>query len=50
MLLSEGAKGAYIGGASAICGTTLQNGDFFLGLVFAFLLVIASIVINRSQT
>ena len=45
--LSEGSKGAYVGGASAICGAALQSGDFYLGLSCAFLLVIGGIVINR---
>ena len=45
--LAEGTKGAYVGGASAICGAALQSGDFFLGLACAFLLVIGGIVINR---
>lgn len=45
--LSEGSKGAFVGGASAICGATLQSGDFCLGLACAFLLVIGGIVINR---
>lgn len=45
--LSEGSKGAYVGGASAICGAALQSGDFYLGLACAFLLVIGGIVINR---
>ena len=46
--LSEGSKGAYVGGASTICGAALQNGDFYLGLACAFLLVVGGIVINRS--
>jgi hypothetical protein len=46
--LSEGTKGAYVGGASAICGAALQSGDFFLGLACSFLLVVGGIVINRS--
>lgn len=45
--LSEGSKGAFVGGASAICGVALQSGDFCLGLAFAFLLVMGGIVINR---
>ena len=45
--LSEGTKGAYVGGASAICGAALQSGDFFLGLACAFLLVVGGVVINR---
>lgn len=45
--LSEGAKGVYVGGASAICGAALQSGDFFLGLTYAFLLVVGGIIINR---
>ena len=46
--LSEGTKGAYVGGASAICGAALQSGDFYLGLACAFLLVVGGVVINRS--
>jgi hypothetical protein len=46
--LSDGTKGAYVGGASAICGAALQSGDFYLGLACAFLLVVGGIVINRS--
>lgn len=45
--LSDGTKGAYVGGVSAICGAALQSGDFFLGLSCAFLLVVGGIVINR---
>ena len=45
--VSEGTKGAYVGGASAICGAALQSGDFYLGLACAFLLVVGGIVINR---
>ena len=45
--LAEGTKGAYVGGASAICGAALQSGDFYLGVACAFLLVIGGIVINR---
>ena len=45
--LSAGTKGAYIGGASAICGAALPSGDFCLGLACAFLLVMDGIVINR---
>ena len=46
--LSEGTKGAFVGGASAICGAALQSGDFYLGLACAFLLVVGGIVINRK--
>jgi hypothetical protein len=45
--LPEGTKGAYVGGASGICGAALQSGDFFLGLACAFLLVVGGIVTNR---
>jgi len=45
--LSEGPKGAYIGGATGICGAALQSGDFYLGLSCALLLVVGGIVINR---
>ena len=45
--LSEGTKGAYVGGASAICGAALQSGDFYLGIACAFVLVVGGIVINR---
>lgn len=37
--LSDGSKGAFVGGASAICGAALQSGDFYLGLACALLLV-----------
>lgn len=47
--LSEGVKGGYVGGASAVCAATLQSGDFYIGLTCAFLLVIAGIVINRPH-
>lgn len=47
--LGKGPKGAFVGGASAICGAALQSGDFALGLACAFLLVVGGIVINRSQ-
>jgi len=45
--LTNGTKGAYVGGASAVCGAALQSGDFYLGLACAFLLVVGGIVINR---
>ena len=45
--LSEGTKGAFVGGASAICGAALQSGDFYLGLACAFLLVVGGVIINR---
>lgn len=45
--LSDGVKGTFIGGASAVCGAALQSGDFALGLGCAFLLVVGGIVINR---
>ena len=45
--LSEGTKGAYVGGSSALCGVALQSGDFYLGVACAFLLVVGGIVINR---
>lgn len=45
--LTEGTKGAFVGGASAICGAALQSGDFYLGLACAFLLVVGGIIINR---
>ena len=45
--LTNGTKGAYVGGASAICGAALQSGDFYLGIACAFLLVVGGIVINR---
>lgn len=47
--LSEGTKGTFVGGASAICGAALQSGDFYLGLACAFLLVVGGIVINRPN-
>ena len=45
--LDNGTKGAFVGGASAVCGAALQSGDFYLGLACAFLLVVGGIVINR---
>jgi hypothetical protein len=45
--LAEGPKGAFVVGASAICGAALQSGDFYLGLACAFMLVVGGIVINR---
>ena len=39
--LSQGTKGAYVGGAA------LQSGDFYLGVACAFLLVVRGIIINR---
>ena len=36
--LTDGTKRAYIGGASTIYGVA-QSGDFYLGIVFAFMLV-----------
>lgn len=47
-LLTDGTKGTFVGGASAICGAALQSGDFYLGLACAFLLVIGGIIINRQ--
>jgi hypothetical protein len=47
--LSEGTKGTFVGGASAICAAALQSGDFYLGLACAFLLIIGGIVINRPD-
>ena len=46
--LTDGTKGAYVGGASAVCGAALQSVDFYLGLACAFLLVVGGIVINRT--
>ena len=42
--LTDGTKGADVGGASAICGAALQrghtkSGDFYLGIACAFLFV-----------
>lgn len=48
--LTDGTKGAFVGGASAICGAALQIGDFYLGLACAFLLVIGGIIINRHDS
>jgi hypothetical protein len=45
--LGDGPKGAFVGGASAICGAALQSGDFALGVTCAFLLVVGGIIINR---
>ena len=47
--LSETTKGTFVGGSSAICAAALQSGDFYLGVAFAFLLVIGGIIINRSD-
>jgi hypothetical protein len=47
--LGEGPKGAFVGGASAICGAVLQSGDFALGVACAFLLVLGGIIINRPR-
>ena len=47
--LGDGPKGAFIGGASTICATALQTGDFYLGLACAGLLVIGAIVVNRGK-
>jgi hypothetical protein len=46
--LSEGVKGTFVGGASAICAAAMQSGDFYLGLACALMLVVGGIVINRS--
>jgi hypothetical protein len=46
--LQDGTKCKFVGGASAVCAATLQSKDFYLGLAFAFLLVVGGIVINRS--
>jgi hypothetical protein len=45
--LTEGPKGAFVGGTSSICGAASQSGDFYLGLAFALLLIVGGIVINR---
>jgi hypothetical protein len=45
--LSEGVKGTFVGGASAICAAAMQSGDFYLGLTFALMLVVGGIIINR---
>jgi hypothetical protein len=45
--LSEGAKGAFVGGLTGICGVALQSGDFFLGLACGFLLIVGGIIMNR---
>lgn len=47
--LTEGPKGAFIGGASAICAAALKSGDFYLGLACAFMLVVGGIIINRPH-
>ena len=47
--LGDGPKGAFIGGASTICATALQTGDFYLGVACSVLLVIGAIVVNRSK-
>ena len=47
--LTDGTRGAFVGGASAICGAALQSGDFYLGAACAFLLVVGGIVINRPH-
>lgn len=48
--LSEGTKGVFIGGASSICASALQSGDFYIGLVCAFFLVtfVGGIIVNRE--
>jgi hypothetical protein len=45
--LSEGVKGAYVGGTTGVCGAALSSGDFYLGLSCALLLVVGGVVINR---
>lgn len=45
--LGDAPKGAFIVGASAICGAALQSGDFYLGFACAMMLVVGGIVINR---
>jgi hypothetical protein len=45
--LSEVVKGAFVGGATGICGVALQSGDFFLGLACGFLLIVGGIIMNR---
>lgn len=46
--LSETTKGAFAGGATAICGVALNSGDFFLGVACSFLVVVGFIIINRN--
>ena len=45
--LTDGTKGTFAGGASAVCAAALRSGDFYLGVAFAFLLVVGSIVVSR---
>jgi hypothetical protein len=46
--LSGESKGVFVGGATAICGSFSQSGDFMLGLSCAILIVVGAIVINRA--
>lgn len=47
--LPEPTKGAFVGGATAICGAALQSRYFYLGFAFAMMLVVGGIVINRPH-
>jgi hypothetical protein len=46
--LTGDAKGIFVGGATAICASFFQSGDFMLGFSCAVLIVIGGIVINRT--
>ena len=49
--LGDGPKNRFLGGAIGIFLTKLKNGnfDFYLGLSFAFVLVIGGIIINQPR-
>lgn len=46
--LSDGTKGTYVGGARGICAAALQSRDFYIGVAYAFLLIVGGIVVNRE--
>jgi hypothetical protein len=46
--LTGKAKGIFVGGATSICGSFFQSGDFMLGFSCAVLIVIGGIVLNRT--
>ena len=41
-------KGMFVGGASSICASALQNGDFYIGLGCAVMLIMGGVVINLA--
>ena len=47
--LDAPARGTFIGGATAVCASAVQSGDFLIGVICAALLVCGGIIINRPD-